>query len=158
MKNLLFYVSLALSLFSCNTKSQSENTTSNEFEYYGEEINPEGAIAAEDFFDVFTEGDSIELKLRGTVQDVCTKKGCWMTLEIGEAEQLMVRFKDYGFFVPLNCDGRTAVIEGWAYKDGLTVEELKHYAFDAGKSEEEINAITEAEVSYTFMAKGVILE
>ncbi|MCB0510562.1 MAG: DUF4920 domain-containing protein [Bacteroidetes bacterium] len=158
MKNLLFYVSLALSLFSCNTKSQSENTTSNEFEYYGEEINPEGAIAAEDFFDVFTEGDSIELKLRGTVQDVCTKKGCWMTLEIGEAEQLMVRFKDYGFFVPLNCDGRTAVIEGWSYKDGLTVEELKHYAFDAGKSEEEINAITEAEVSYTFMAKGVILE
>lgn len=158
MKKLLFNISLVILLFSCNGSSSTQENSSNDFEIYGEEISPKDAIASEDFFNVFTEGDSIELKIKGTVQDVCTKKGCWMTMTIGEDEEMMVRFKDYGFFVPLNCDGRTAIVEGWAYKDGLSVEELKHYAFDAGKTEEEINAITEAEVSYTFMAKGVILE
>lgn len=158
MKKLLLNISIAILLFSCNGKSSTSKTSTSDLEIYGEEINPADAIAAEDFFNVFTEGDSIELKVKGTVQDVCTKKGCWMTMLIGEDEELMVRFKDYGFFVPLNCDGRTAIIEGWAYKDGLSVEELKHYAFDAGKTEEEINAITEPEFSYTFMAKGVILE
>ena len=81
-----------------------------------------------------------------------------MSMPIGADDEIFVRFKDYGFFVPLNADGRIATIEGWAYKEVMTVEELKHYAFDAGESDEVIAAITAPEVSYTFMAKGVVIE
>lgn len=82
-----------------------------------------------------------------------------MKMGIGENnDEIFVKFKDYGFFVPLNCEGRTAVMEGWAYKDVQSVEELKHYAFDAGKTQEEIDSITEPEVTYTFLADGVVLK
>lgn len=158
MKN-LFFLLLGLVIFASCQQSNSEETTSNaELEYFGEEIDQEGAIASTEFFEYFTEGDSIEMKMTGEIKEVCKKKGCWMSMPIGEDDEIFVRFKDYGFFVPLNADGRIATIEGWAYKEVMTVEELKHYAFDAGESEEEIAAITEPEVSYTFMANGVIIE
>ena len=81
-----------------------------------------------------------------------------MSMGIGEDKEMMVRFKDYGFFVPLNADGRMATVEGWAFKEVLSIEELKHYAFDANQTEEEIAAISSPKVSYTFMANGVIIE
>lgn len=161
MKKFLFIPILAVLLFSCNNNATPETTenTVAELEYFGEEISPEGAVLSKDFFTAFVAEDSTKMKLEGTINSVCQKKGCWMRMGIGENdEEIFVKFKDYGFFVPLNCEGRTAVMEGWAYKEEQSIEELKHYAFDAGKSEEEINAITEPEVKYTFLADGVVLK
>ena len=146
-------------LVACKQQQKSEELiTVDGLEYFGEEISKEGAINSADFFNQFIKGDSIEMKVIGKINEVCKKKGCWMSMSIGSEDEMMVRFKDYGFFVPLNADGRMATVEGWAFKEVRSVEELKHYAFDAGDSDEEITAITESEVSYTFIAKGVIIE
>jgi hypothetical protein len=40
----------------------------------------------------------------------------------------------------------------------LSVEQLRHYAEDAGKSQEEINKIKDPQVSLTFLADGVYIE
>lgn len=161
MKNIILSFTLIAVLFSCNntgTTVEAENQNTG-IEYFGEEITKDNAITADEFFNSFNGVDSVELKVSGTINKVCKKKGCWMTMNVGdENQELFVKFKDYDFFVPLNADGRAATIEGWAYKEVQTVEALKHYAFDAGKTEEEIAEITEPEVSYTFMAKGVIIE
>jgi len=66
-----------------------------------------------------------------------------------------VRFKDYGFFVPKDISGKDVIVEGKAYSTEVSVEELRHYAEDAGKSKEEIMAITEPEQTYAFLATGV---
>ena len=158
MKNLLFLLCGLLILASCQQSSSGDSGTSGDLEYFGEQIDMNGAIASTEFFDYFTEGDSIEMKMTGEIKEVCKKKGCWMSMPIGDDDEIFVRFKDYSFFVPLNADGRMATIEGWAYKEVMTVDELKHYAFDAGESDEAIAAITEPEVSYSFMANGVIIE
>lgn len=158
MKNwIVLLISMNL-LLACNNSSQQISADENGVEFFGEKITPEGAISSESFFETFTEGDSVEMKVSGQINEVCKKKGCWMSMKIGTDEEMMVRFKDYGFFVPLNADGRNTIVEGWAYKEVMSVDELKHYAFDAGQTEEEIAAITEPEVSYTFMAHGVIIE
>jgi hypothetical protein len=81
-----------------------------------------------------------------------------MDLDLENGETMTVRFKDYGFFVPKDADGRIAIIEGWAKKDTTSVELLRHYAEDAGKTKEEIEAITEPEIGYSFEAKGVIIK
>ena len=39
-------------------------------------------------------------KITGKVTEVCQEKGCWMKIERENGEQLMVKFKDYGFFMP----------------------------------------------------------
>ena len=70
---------------------------------------------------------------------------------------LFVMFKDYGFFVPLDFAGSKVVIQGMAFTEITTVEELRHYAEDEGKSAEEIAQITEAEKEHKFMANGVAL-
>lgn len=76
-----------------------------------------------------------------------------------DEDTLMVRFKDYSFFVPKEgVEGHNAIIQGEAYYDTLTVESLQHYAQDAGKSEDEILSITEPEYNFLFEANGVIIQ
>ena len=70
---------------------------------------------------------------------------------------MMVRFKDYGFFVPKDIAGRKVIITGKAYREVTPIEELRHYAEDAGKSKEEIAAITESKEELKFLATGVVL-
>ena len=126
--------------------------------YFGDEINEEGAIKVSEIAAHLVGSDSVSMKVEGRVDAVCQKKGCWMTLKVDDDNEMMVRFKDYGFFVPLDCDGKDAVFEGVAFRDTTSVDDLRHYAEDAGKSPEEIEAITEPEVSLSFLAHGVIIK
>jgi len=101
------------------------------------------------------EADTLQaINVEGEVREVCQAKGCWMT--IGD-EEMMVKFKDYGFFVPKDISGRQVVMHGKAYYQVTPLEELRHYAEDAGKSAEEIAAITEPKKELRFLASGVLL-
>ena len=80
-----------------------------------------------------------------------------MKLDLGNDQEAMVRFKDYGFFMPLNAEGEV-IVNGKAFVSETSVEELRHYAEDAGKSAEEIAAITAPKRTYSFEADGVLLK
>jgi cytochrome oxidase Cu insertion factor (SCO1/SenC/PrrC family) len=84
-------------------------------------------------------------------------KGCWMKLAQTEGDGIMIRFKDYKFFMPLNIVGKDVVLQGEAKKTVTSVEMLKHYAEDAGKSKEEIEKITEPKTEIEFIATGVLV-
>jgi hypothetical protein len=81
-----------------------------------------------------------------------------MKMELAGDDSSFVKFKDYAFFVPLNADDSKAIVNGKAFVDVVSVEELKHYAKDAGKSKEEIAKITKPEVTYSFLADGVYIK
>jgi hypothetical protein len=138
---------------------QVENTESQmSVNYFGDTISDEGAVATSELLAMMTGNDSIAVKIVGTVNSSCQKKGCWMKMDMGNGEEMRVSFKDYSFFVPKNLNGETAIIDGFAYVDTLDVDYLKHLAEDAGKTSDEIAAITEPEVSVNFMAHGVIIK
>lgn len=101
--------------------------------------------------------DTLLTTLKGTVNSVCQAKGCWMTIAAGDGEEMMVKFKDYGFFMPKDISGREVVMHGMAYYQITPVEELRHYAEDAGKTPEEVAAITEPKKELHFLADGVQL-
>ncbi len=101
--------------------------------------------------------DTLQTTLRGTVNEVCQAKGCWMTIAAGEDTEMMVKFKDYGFFMPKDISGEEVIMHGMAYYQITPVDELRHYAEDAGKSAEEIAAITEPKKELHFLADGVQL-
>jgi hypothetical protein len=101
-------------------------------------------------------GDESNVIVEATIVEVCQKKGCWMRVTDGEQE-LFVRFQDYGFFVPMNAAGREVVMHGTSVAQVASVEELRHYAEDAGKSDREIKAITEPETRVTFFADSVYI-
>jgi hypothetical protein len=127
-------------------------------EYYGEKISAKGAVAASQVPTLLADKDSANVKIKGTIAECCTKKGCWLRVELGQGEDMLVRFKDYGFFVPLDSKGREIVMDGIVRKETISVETLRHYAEDAGKTAEEIEKITEPQTKYTFLANGVILK
>ncbi len=169
MKKVFIAMIAAAAFYACGSASTEEAVETEvtadevvaeevEIEAYGEEISTEGAVEASELVAMLDGQDSVQVKVKGTINEVCQKKGCWMNVAMGEEEEMLVRFKDYGFFVPMDADGRTVTMEGWAKVEEQSVEWLRHQAEDAGASEEEIALITEPEVSVSFMASGVIIE
>jgi hypothetical protein len=126
-------------------------------ESFGEKIKLDGAIEGASFLKQIDGKDSLLVKISAPIVNVCQKKGCWMNVDLGEGKQMMVRFKDYGFFVPKDADGKIAVMDGVAFREVLSVDMLRHYAEDAGKSKEEIEKITEPETRLSFEASGVLI-
>jgi hypothetical protein len=59
--------------------------------------------------------------------------------------------------VPTALAGKTVVLNGKAEKKLVSVDELKHFAEDAKKSQQEIDAITQPEMQVKFMATGVLV-
>jgi len=102
-------------------------------------------------------GDTITVQFESKIKSVCKKKGCWMKMDLAGDDTSFVKFKDYGFFVPLNADDSQAIVYGKAFVDVVSVDELKHYAKDGGKSAAEIAKITKPEVTYSFLATGVFI-
>ncbi len=152
MKKLLNIFTI-LALFCGSSQAQSSEKVAS----YGEKITPDNAIEATKINAMLNEQDSVHAKIIGTVASVCQKKGCWLKMDAGDGQIMMVRFYDYGFFVPMDCEGKKIILEGSAVKSVMTVDELRHYAEDAGKSKEEISKITSEEKQISFEATGVLL-
>ncbi|MCO6163032.1 DUF4920 domain-containing protein [Flavobacterium sp. NRK F7] len=165
MKKIMLVAACAAFYFSCQEKKQEETTvaeTTNESNYasFGATINEEGALSSEEMMQKFNglkEGDTIDVKFKSTIHNVCQKKGCWMTLDLADDKETFVKFKDYGFFVPMNATDKEVIVNGKAFVSVESVEDLQHYAKDAGKSQEAIDSITEPKVTYSFMADGVLI-
>lgn len=126
--------------------------------YRGKKITDEGAITPSELAEKMQTAEKVEAKVVANIVSVCQVKGCWMQVDMGNGEVMRVTFKDYGFFVPLDATGKTVVMEGEASRKTTSVEMLRHYAEDAGKSEAELAAITEPETKLAFVATGVIVK
>ena len=98
-----------------------------------------------------------DTKLEGRILSTCPMKGCWMKMSV-EQDTILVRFKDYGFFVPKSgSEGKSAIINGKLSVDTLSVAQLRHYAEDAGKSKDEVSKIVKPEITISFLADGVVI-
>jgi len=157
MKKILFSLTVLLAI-ACTNNQKTEDTVM--IQKFGDEnITEEGAITGNELMAILETEDSAQVKVIATISDVCQKKGCWMEVDLDENNQMLVRFLDYGFFMPLDAAGTTAIIEGIAKVDTLSVAWIKHQLEDAEASQEEIDAITEPEISYSIEeATGVILK
>jgi len=163
MKKIILVFSVFVSLIACkNDKKEVVKTPEATINYvsFGEKITADNAISKDDMYQKFKslkKGDTIQVKFKTKINKSCKKKGCWMRLDLGNNQESLVRFKDYGFFVPLNATGKDVVVNGKAYIDVVTVAQLQHYAKDEGLSQEEINKITEDEVTFAVESDGVLL-
>lgn len=125
---------------------------------YGEGISSQIYFGLEEVVSELSKKDEVAVTMRAKVEGVCQAKGCWMTLvDDSNAGEFMVKFQDYGFFVPKDISGKEVVVQGKAYREVTTVDELRHYAEDAKKSKEEIAQITEPKEELKFMATGVLV-
>ncbi|WP_020528580.1 DUF4920 domain-containing protein [Flexithrix dorotheae] len=164
-----FYILLlAISLFyacSQQTTNEAANTTTKETSVeenpnvHGIEVSESAAISLADLSEKMTGIEKMEdITVKAIVTDVCQKKGCWMNLERPDGSKMKVTFKDYALFMPTDIVGKEVVIHGYAANETMPIDQLKHYAEDAGKTQEEIDAITEPELALAFEADGVLIK
>lgn len=156
MKKLLF--TLAIAVLGLIADAQPPAGDAKPGEWYGEKVSAEGAVDINDVVKKLNGGSEFpEVKIKAKITEVCPKKGCWLKLELENGETAMVKMKDYGFFLPLAAKGKTVVIDGEVNLKTTSVAELKHYAEDAKKSKEEIDAIKEPKKEVKITAKGIAI-
>lgn len=159
MKKLLFLMLAPLAVATYAQNDAKAQVPKGTYVSYGDAISPDGAMSIAEFEKAAANVDSMSVKVKGEIIESCTKKGCWMTVKMSDGSPMMVRFRDYGFFVPKQgLEGKEVVMQGRARKEVTEVNMLRHYAEDAGKSQEEITAITEPEIGWKFEADGVLIK
>jgi hypothetical protein len=148
-------LSLALSLFTIFAFAQE--ATPYEGISFGTGVTKGNVITTKEVNAKLGDNVKKDMKVIGTVTSVCQSKGCFMYLELPNGETMFVNFKDYEFFMPKDLAGKKVVVDGFAERKETSVEDLKHFAEDAKKSEAEIAKITKPKKEIVFEAKGVVI-
>lgn len=157
MKRLFLLVTtMLIVLAACKSSAETSGDGTGAF---GAKISTDGAKPITELTTLMGDKTMVpNLKISGEILKSCQNKGCWMTVKNGDKE-VRVTFKDYAFFVPKNCAGKTAYMEGLAKWDTTKVDVLRHLAEDGGMSKEEAEKkYTKDEVELTFEATGVVIK
>ena len=155
MKKRILLLSIFTLLFACKTEHKKELS----YLSFGREISNKEILSNDLVVETYKNlkvGDTINMKFSATVNEVCQAKGCWMLLDI-DTEEAMVKFKDYGFFMPKNIVNKEVIVNGKAFISEISVDEQRHYAEDSGKSDDEIAKIIEVKKTLSLEADGVLL-
>ena len=86
------------------------------------ELKPLGAVLASGV-------PTTPVKVTGTVGKVCQKKGCWMVINDGEATA-RVLVADHAFAIPMDGEGKAAIVEGTIEVKELTEANVAHLKQD----------------------------
>ena len=87
------------------------------------------------------------IEISGEVIDVCQRKGCWLRMApsgSGDKDGVFVKFTcpiDGERLIPMAAVGQPVMVEGTLIVETISEAERRHYASDAGKSDEEIKKI-----------------
>ena len=162
MKKITCVLAFAVFAISCGKKEEvkDEIKGTENFAVFGDSISTDGALTSAEMmtkFESLKEGDTLDVKFTSKINDICQKKGCWMNVALEDDKSTFVKFKDYAFFVPMNAENKDVIVEGKAFVSVESIDDLKHYAKDAGKSQEAIDSIVAPKTTYSFMANGVLI-
>lgn len=163
-KSLLLFVVIVFTITACNqqaSKEQNAETVKQPAQtsdgQYGKNFDHDKVVSATELVTMLENQNPVEANLRGKIVKSCKHTGCWMDIDLGGNKTVHVTFADDAFTIPLDAAGKTAIFTGTGSREKVSVELLKAYARDEGKTAEEINAITEPGWEYTFIAEGVAL-
>ena len=132
--------------------------TVDDLNYFGKKIDLKGIEDYKLNKNKLLNNPNKNIKIEGKITSTCPEKGCWMKVNINK-DTLLVRFKDYGFFVPkMGSEDKSVVVNGKISIDTLSINQLKHFAEDAGMTMAEISLITKPKITISFLADGVIIK
>jgi hypothetical protein len=157
MKKIFFLFVLTMIIAAGN--AQPPDVPAEKGSKFGAEVTADKAIPVEEMVKTLQvkEGEKkLDVKVQGTVVEVCQAEGCWLRMKNGE-NNIMVRMKDHKWFVPTALNGKTIILQGVAEVKETSVAQLKHYAEDAGKSKAEIDAIKESKKEIVINASGILV-
>jgi len=136
----------AIILIGCGQSSQEVKS-----ETFGAEMTMTESTTLAEVYQNPDKYSGKEIRLEGTITEVCEKKGCWFKMTDGE-NVLTVRFKDYGFFVPKDAAKSTATIQGI-----FETEVDEHVEQEAHEQKEGEESKGHEIAPYSFTASAVVI-
>lgn len=124
---------------------------------FGKEITQENSITVDSLVSLLPTGETKQVKVKGKISDACKMEGCWLELSSSQGLPILVTYKEEAFTLPLEIQGKEVVIEGLAYRDSLTIEDLRKEAIEEGKPQLEIEKINSPAIKLGIEADGVLL-
>ncbi|MBI4853703.1 MAG: DUF4920 domain-containing protein [Acidobacteria bacterium] len=116
-----------------NTSSSSE-TISSEVIKRGAALSGSTVVQVTQVMESPKSYEGKTLTVEGQIARVCQAKGCWMELTEKEGDPGMrITFKDYGFFVPTDSQGKKVKAEGKVELKVLPKDEVEHYVSEGAK-------------------------
>jgi len=151
MKKIL--IAVAALVFSFNINAQEE-ATAKPGTVFGA-VSEKGTVVTANELETKMVDNKYDGKVKGKVVEVCKAMGCWAKIQKEDGSTIMIKVKDHEFAMPLDIVGKVVVAEGSAELKETSVNMLKHYAEDAGKSKEEVDKIKEPKKEVLMTIKGV---
>ena len=149
------YATVLPMFFVVMTNAQQQESSG----FYGEQFDlSQKTNMTSEVYGKITSKDTVQTQLTGIIKEVCQAKGCWMKVRLDTNDEVFVKFKDYGFFVPTDVANKNVVMNGVAFLEDISVEEQQHYAKDRGDSPEEIAKINTPKKTLRFEADGVLIK
>jgi hypothetical protein len=183
MKRLVFIFFAALFMLSCeNNKQQTASDTDSHAHKQGEDegdgihyglkkIDANGIVNADDIIkklenkenleDVLIEEGvsvkAVKAKIEGTITEMCKMSGCWFSFKTANNIDITVNMREHKS-TPQDWSGKTVIVEGAAYIETVSIEELRFKAKEEGADRDAISKIKEPQINYYFLADGAMLK
>ena len=148
-----FLIAAAALVLSFNINAQDE-ATAKPGTVFGA-VSVKGTVVTANELETKMVDNKFDGKVKGKVVEVCKAMGCWAKIQKEDGSTIMIKVKDHEFAMPLDIVGKVVVAEGSAELKETSVNMLKHYAEDAGKSKEEVDKIKEPKKELLMTIKGV---
>jgi len=157
---------IALTILGLVIVSCSSHEKNPEGETFGSGVTLASAVAVSDVFTQVDELNGKVIRVKGTIEDLCKHKGCWMQVKEGD-QILTVRFKDEAFTLPASAIGRSVDFEGLLIAEKISnplgthaacAEAGNHEGGGACESERAEESIKKAsDMRYTMISTGLVL-
>lgn len=121
--------------------------------HWGAKINLTTEVSLDDAIKNF-DPKATDVLIKGKAQQVCQKKGCWLTLASDKSD-VRVTFLGYKFFVPFSLKDKEIRVQGTLKQETISVKDQQHFLKDEGRPQADIDAITGPKSVYTVVASGV---
>ena len=132
-----------------------EGVPFNNPKHYGEAFVESSRITIDEALAHPMEHADTTVLLEGSIGSVCQNKGCWMYITNGESK-IRVTFKDYGFFVPVDSEGKRVRVQGVIQVKVVEEEVLRHWAAEEKGADAE--SIKGSQTIAMVVASGVLME
>lgn len=160
MRYLLLYIYLVLTL-GCDLNSgkggQEIILIEDGMNYYGKKINDRKAVALDEFDILANNTDTLFVKLKAGISEVCQEDGCWFRINLHSGKRMIVKIENDAFVIPSDVSGKHVLIEGKSFIETVPEDVMKHYAKQAGELQWIIDTIHGDHIERIFIASSVVI-
>lgn len=125
--------------------------------YFGKKINDHKVVELEEFDVLAKNTDTLFVKLKAGVSEVCIEDGCWFRINLYDRHRMIVEIENDAFTIPTDAAGKHVMIDGKTFIQTRSEEEMKRFAKEAGELQWIIDTIHGTHIQRTFIAKSVVI-